>query len=208
MHEMMEHKVQDEKPKTKIIFLDIDGVLNSYREIRKAGEALEKKMKEENRKQTLHERLMLDNPYPEHVKWLNKITDETGAYIVISSAWRDMADIMMWNRFLMMCGITGIVIGVTPILGTYRGIEILTWLLQYRDKHYNPSYPHGFIESFVIIDDDADAEMLQSRLVLCDDGLREKEADKAIELLNTSDCYIKVDLEVGSDLYKIPEIDD
>ena len=60
----------------KIIFLDIDGVMNSEKSLNDFFE------------QDGEERFEHWIPHPMHVKWLNKITDETGAKIVISSPWR------------------------------------------------------------------------------------------------------------------------
>ena len=64
---------------TKVIFLDIDGVLNTER---KAKEVYD------NNNLDSHDefgRLFDENA----LYWLNKIIDETGAEIVISSSWRN-----------------------------------------------------------------------------------------------------------------------
>lgn len=85
----------------KIIFLDIDGVLNNYH--------------------TLSEGL---NWEPDLVKILKRIIKETGAKVVLSSTWRkiksyrDIIQNDMWIKY----------IGKTPILWKKRGIEIQEWL--------------------------------------------------------------------------------
>lgn len=164
----------------KIVFLDIDGVLNVYSQGRdKYGDLF-------------HQHFM-DN--------LKRIIDETGAKIVISSSWRhDGFQVMqdMWKHR----GLAGEVIDITPDcqfvvddmgMRQYydevsRGDEIQAWL----DSHDN-------IDTYVIIDDDSD--MLPSQLnnfvktaynphhIDCVDigyGLTSICTDKAIEILNNN----------------------
>lgn len=88
---------------------------------------------------------------------LNRVTDETGAALVVSSTIRDD-----WDSFaecreaLQFYGITGRIIGRTPrFSGTkVRGLEIQAWLDE------NP-----WVERFAIIDDDSDMHHLTHRLV-------------------------------------------
>lgn len=163
----------------KVIFLDIDGVLNSI-------ESFEK-----TKKQYPNSEIRYDNPHPDHIQWLNKIVDETGAKVVISSTWRSEFSTMGFWRFLTLCGFRGEVIGKTPQLDTYRGTEIKCWLVahQSKTKRFADSqwYRHKEeVDSFVIIDDDSDMEDMIDRLVKVDGriGLTEKEADEAINMLN------------------------
>jgi len=160
----------------KIIFLDIDGVLNSKASMRDLG----------------IRNHWNDNPHPMHIKWLNKIVEETGAKVVISSTWRTSGSAVMFNRLLNLLGFKGDVIDKTPNLDTYRGTEIKTWLnshadkiLRYKDSQwYSNKEP---IESFVILDDDNDMlELSATNLVLVNDGtgLQEEHAIKAIDILN------------------------
>lgn len=129
----------------KIIFLDIDGVLNSAAWFkRRKGKELDK-----------------DNFHfdPEAVKELNKITDETGAKIVLSSTWRKNRSLESLRELFQNVGITGELIDKTPVLyfkgpnggqrSVPRGVEIKEWLEQSDLK------PHLF-RSYVIIDDDSD----------------------------------------------------
>jgi hypothetical protein len=123
----------------KIIFLDIDGVLNSHAYMTKMGE-------------------LWDDPAnqidPELVARLNKITDATGAKLVISSTWRlpflDYCRIDMLAELMASYGITGEVIGMTPAIGMTgsnerRGREIAIWLA---DNLYFK------VETFIVLDDD------------------------------------------------------
>ena len=157
----------------KIIFLDIDGVLNSVDSCERAGK-----------------NFFSDNPDPEHIKWLNFIIEQTGAKIVISSTWRKHCTYLSLWRLLDAFGFKGTIIGATPETNDIRGNEIRCWIDRYTngrdwrltktDDKLDP------IESFVILDDDSDMGELLPFLVKCknEKGLTEAEAIKAIEMLN------------------------
>jgi hypothetical protein len=93
------------------------------------------------------------------------------------------------------------VIDVTPSLSTYRGTEILCWLFTYMSKRTkNPNwYDRGIVESFIILDDDNDMEMLAPRLCLCknEDGLTKEVADQAIKMLHEP-VNLNLMLEIGN----------
>jgi hypothetical protein len=130
----------------KVIFLDIDGVLNVIPQGRDEFGSL------------FHKEFM------DNLKW---IIDETNAKIVISSSWRhDGLKTLqeMWKKR----GIAGEVIDVTPTYSSKyysepnysnlpfrerleRGFEIQDWLASHND-----------VDKFVIIDDDDD--MLESQM--------------------------------------------
>lgn len=150
---------------SKVIFLDIDGVLNSfaYNLYRKDGET-----------SIDHTRLPL----------LKRIVDETGAVIVLSSSWR-----LHWERDGQSWHVGGhymdgefATVGLTlydktPVLGN-RADEISAWL------RANPS-----TKSFVIIDDMVcNWGRLAHNLVQTDyrigRGLEEEHVKRAIEILN------------------------
>lgn len=159
----------------KIIFLDIDGVLNSETSMHKFGK----------------EDFFNDNPHPDHIQWLNYIVAKTGAHVVISSTWRiHVESTMMW-RFLTLLGFRGKVIGNTPRMNSYRGTEIKMWMLEHADKlkKYKDSSWMSFqepVESFVILDDDSDMGDLKPYLVQTNSrtGLLECHAKKAVKILN------------------------
>lgn len=121
----------------KIVFLDIDGVLNN--EATKFGRKFD----------------------PDCVAWLNYITDSTGAQIVVSSTWRH-AGLVETRATLSENGVTGKVHSLTPDLSSKglvhvaveRGTEIQAWLGK-----------HPGVDSFVILDDDDDMGALAGRLV-------------------------------------------
>ena len=144
----------------KIIFLDIDGVLNNSHSSTIGTE-------------------FGDNPQPALIKQLNRICDRTGAKVVISSTWRKLAFWTQIWRLLDVLGFTGEIVGQTPIInkiGTRRGHEIQAWI----DELGEP------LESFVILDDDSDMEHLMGHLVQTDGsvGLTGADAQRAVEILN------------------------
>ncbi len=142
----------------KVIFLDIDGVLNNQEvSIRKKDEGCR----------------VWDEKC---VNRLNRITDETGAKIVISSTWRRSKD--FYSIIVNEMGITGEIIGktidylLTP--NTKRGDEIEEWLSR-----------HPEITIFVILDDNDDMAHLIDHLIQTDFeiGLTDEHADEAIRRL-------------------------
>lgn len=161
----------------KVIFLDVDGVLNSTEDMMAYLERTGKKSA------GLYEEVEL-----RALKLLKEIVDKTGAEIVVSSSWR-----YGWtNKHLELggelltklkdrLGDVGLrIIGTTPILHcTDRGDEIRDWLER-----------HPEVESFVILDDDSDmCEFTETNLVKTTNsrGLREEHVIKAIEILNKTE---------------------
>lgn len=129
----------------KIIFLDIDGVLNH-----------ERFYKERFSKR--YEEVAIAHPYseidPECVKKLNILCEETGAKVVISSTWRH-SGLDYCVDVLKFHGFTGEVIDITPSLNGdnyVRGNEILKWI---KDNKKLVGDYYNFTE-YVILDDDSD----------------------------------------------------
>ena len=150
----------------KVIFLDIDGVLNSQ---------------DYMVRQYMMGVLPDDKIDPDAVARLNQITDATGAVIVISSTWRLH---FLWRKnseglkvLLKEEGITGTILDVTPDHQKYRGRggEIQDWM----DHCGQP------IESFVILDDSDDMDHLIVRLIRTNfrDGLQDVHVKQAIHML-------------------------
>jgi len=136
----------------KVIFLDIDGVLTTPATQFKyfAKESLDA---------------------------LNKILQETGAKIVISSTWRkyDSHCARIRSMFSKYGFPDNIIISSTPRHADgIRGKEILQWLKE------NP------VDKYVVLDDESfDIKDYTDRLVKTDmhKGLTEKDADAAIRML-------------------------
>lgn len=170
----------------KIVFLDIDGVLNNpgtyapkdapWR--REEGDPI---------------RIPIDEAC---MKRLNRILESSGASVVISSSWRLFAHWQELGPALVAHGMQGTVIGETPDLVNdpewleawrtregapfayermERGMEIAEWL---------KANPH--VTSFAILDDCSDMATLKHRLVLTDPvvGLDDPDVERARWLLN------------------------
>jgi hypothetical protein len=163
----------------KVIFLDFDGVLCNPESISAGYKA-----------RTAPEQ----DPYGPHddcVSALNRIIEQTGAVIVVSSTWRKCKNPNSAMReTLMRWGVTGQVIGCTPVLergafSVQRGTEIQQWL----DTSRTP------VTSFVILDDDSDMAHLRHRLVRTSFkvGLTEADADQAIAILNAPPTDMLID---------------
>jgi len=164
----------------KIIFLDIDGVLNSQQWY----------------KDNHHKYKLTDKQYHfdiEAVKRLNSIITITDAKIVISSTWRRGKSIEWFNNYFKQIKLNGTVIGLTKHLfchefNTPRGVEIQMY---YHDHYNHPSYFEDFpsrLQSYVILDDDADMLYEQRDNFIQTDnrfGLQDIHINQAISILNT-----------------------
>ena len=166
----------------KVLFLDIDGVLNGSDWFHKNHEARLKHRVEygngaEFAKDFMHPMGHLD---PLSISFLNKIVEETGCKIVISSTWRKFSTLSEIRGFLSQKGFKHplSIIDKTEDfnIGYARGLEIHNWLNECKDK----------VDSFVILDDDVDMHHLLPWQVLTDgiEGLNEKTMSVAIRILN------------------------
>lgn len=186
----------------RVIFLDIDGVLNSEMFLRKLDvkhralghEADPVPGLEERKKVVKHETTCecyrLENQIDDDaIGRLNRLILETGSKIVISSSWRKLLDPPELHRVLAAHGLVAEIIGKTPdgyhdqdlvaALGTvdriFRGHEIDHWLRQ-----------HPEVERFVILDDGSDMVMHKNRLVQtdCQEGLLDDHVELAIRMMS------------------------
>jgi hypothetical protein len=130
----------------KIIFLDIDGVLNHHDWWRRRGELPDNSSSFDR---YLHD---LD---PVSVGYLNEIVAATKAKVVISSTWRLHSSLSDPRGLLKRAGFVGDLIDRTPRIPAPRGREIQLWL----DEALLD------VESFAILDDDDDMEHLSYRLI-------------------------------------------
>jgi hypothetical protein len=167
----------------KVIFLDIDGVLNST-EWARTGVKF-------GRPPLIRERVSREILAwcPSMVRRLRWIVEDTGAHIVISSSWRGYGAMAVrkWRAMFRLYGWKDApVIGETPQLdcrvGTLyvaktRGDEVAAWLEQ--NQH---------VKKFVCIDDCQDFRPNQP-LVRTDMqfGLQDEEAKQCISVLGSSD---------------------
>jgi hypothetical protein len=143
--------------KKKIIFLDFDGVVNAFRE-------------------------------PDSLRYLSKrcvsnlniLLEKTGAYVVITSAWKVFHPLSDLRQVLVNAGLKfpDRIIGKTPNSDrtlTWRGQEIKQWIKEFP----------GELEAFVILDDNSDMEPYMDRLVKTNPvwGLGSRDVRKALKLL-------------------------
>lgn len=166
----------------RIIFLDIDGVLNSQNFIKADPENWSHGWSDDKE--------AWRHMDPAAVALLEKVIQASGAKIVVSSTWRKTHSVEQLQGYLHHHGCTGEVIGLTPVLWRddesgrrlYRGDEIKDWL----DGIYETT-PNGYddVESFVILDDGSDMEPLSDWLVQTDykTGLTQEHVDAAIKML-------------------------
>ena len=130
----------------KLIFLDIDGVLNC------------ELMYENCTQQDLYEKY--GYPYcdlsKEKINLLNVLIEDTGSKVVLSSTWRKSNPDKSIQPILEKMGFKGEVIGSTPVLGykqdiegSFRGVprgcEIQSWI-----------DANNFNGKYIILDDDSD----------------------------------------------------
>jgi len=151
--------------KIKVIFLDVDGVLNSSHTTRKTASGY----------------TFIGN---RQLKNLKRIISETGAKVVLSSDWRYERDDPVYNsdflelrHELQQNGIQ--LYDFTPELPTaHRGAEINKWLKA-----------HEEVGNFVILDDRTDIEPNKDHWVqtVMSRGLGAKETQDAINILNASE---------------------
>lgn len=157
----------------KIIFLDIDGVLNTDRMIRMRKNLDIKTIEFE----------------PEVMSNLSKIIKATNAKLVISSTWRVHrdTDLLLWTALidnLKKYNLEKEIFDITEtedgkIKRQPRWKEIANWLLKNKEQN---------ISSFVILDDEWGMDFLEPNFVRCSSsvGISEENCIDAIAILNKS----------------------
>lgn len=166
----------------KVIFLDIDGVLNTLQISTKPFKTSRGQVCRDG----FYYKLSCDSgdlevANEQAVMWLNKLCVETGAKIVISSTWR-----LCPNGFENTCK----ALRNTGLLDT---IEIIGCTGRRYDEHINRRGAeikdyldlHPEISKFIILDDDSDMGELKDYLVQCNThvGFTYIEYAKALNLL-------------------------
>lgn len=168
-----------------IIFLDVDGVLNSmaYFESLKGSE------------DSLHKDGQYNDISDFHLQMLSKIYHTCDANIVLTSTWRELDDESDMNCYPMyqylidsLAKYNMKIISKTPVVNMNRPLEIVTWLDNRVDKDEI---------KFVSLDDDFSKEdyeeygigdcLVHTRF-FCNDisegGLQQEHVDRAIKILN------------------------
>lgn len=150
-----------------IIFLDIDGVLNTERFV---------KIQVKNNECNYYEAQF--NFDPICMKNLKELINDYCCKVVITSTWRlDYPNDKYWIELIgnfKKYGIDNSIIGVTTRKYDIRGKQIQEWLKQHKE-----------VNNYVIIDDDSDMGELINKLAKCDSktGLTNEVKNKCIELL-------------------------
>lgn len=157
----------------KVIFLDVDGVLNH----------------KGTRSRTESGYYFVDD---EKIEILKELIDKSGAEVVLSSDWRkgwydidngkedtqDARDFVMLRNKLLEYGIG--MIDYTPwIENEYRGTQIDLWLKGWKGEP---------VEKMLILDDYDDMKLYGKYLVMTSskDGLQKKHMKKGLRILNES----------------------
>lgn len=150
----------------KVIFLDIDGVLNSDEYLDKVKNSDIQGIERE-----------ID---VEKVKLLKRAIDETGARVVLSSSWRYTRNARYLKELLANYEIR---VDSTPYIQDIRGLEIKKWLSENQG-----------VEDFIILDDEIfdsfDEELIKKLVKVSNgngrslgEGLLPKDVDEIIERL-------------------------
>lgn len=163
----------------KLIFLDIDGVLNTT----------------DHLTSLISERKEISDKFghlfdPLAVQNLEEIVRRTGAKVVISSTWR-RDGLKRMRQMFKERNINADIVGITPLFvessrsthyiqdDPIRGEEIEIFKMRFESTH-------GEVESFVIIDDNDDfLEFQMPSLVQTneDEGLTSEKAERVIQVL-------------------------
>ena len=163
----------------KIIFLDIDGVLNSDEYFDKI--------------KNLNINGIENDIDVNKIVLLKKSLDETGAKIVLTSSWRYTRKAQELKQLLLSYGI---IVDCTPFIDNERGIEIKKWLQEHND-----------VQDFVILDDeifDSYDEKLMKKLIKISDtnginygeGLQPKHIQEIIQRFGKKEKIIDDELEL------------
>lgn len=158
----------------KVIFLDIDGVLNSNNSFASNHEWSKFFVKYMN--SSVNDKItykMLDIDI-DKIFMIRDICNLTGAKVVVSSTWRRSRYYPLIEEKLVSLGIP--VVGITPYINSNRGAEIRKYLEE------------NEVDDFVILDDEIfdDFNELENYLVktnFYEEGLTEELAEEAVRVL-------------------------
>jgi hypothetical protein len=169
----------------RVLFLDMDGVVNSARYFEVLSKRGYRKAKGKAKAEArLTQATFVSMIDPATIPLLNDIVARGNADVVISSSWRVPWSFTDIAEMLRQRGFVGSVIGATPYgvelpsdVEYARGHEIAAWLAE-----------HEGVESFAILDDNSDMAHLLPRLVQTTWGLGllPEHVEPAVRLLITA----------------------
>ena len=151
----------------KVVFLDIDGVLNSYQYLSRTS---------------MEDAGIYDELDPQKADLLQKLVVQTGASIVLSSSWRESFENMVPLDYVARNLLTVLkerhlsIYDMIPLLNGQRAEEIRQWLTC-----------HFEVDSFVILDDENyDWKELEAHWVKTSyyAGPTEQNVQQAADILN------------------------
>lgn len=175
----------------KVLFLDIDGVLNSAQSARFWHRNRDQKLWENELYEGWEGSLkgyLAQEFCPIACQNLTMILEElSDLKIVVSSTWRIGETVESLKKILSFSDlVSNAIISTTPVhRDDPRGLEIQAWL----DEHKNHGKVNEQVSHFVIVDDDADMEHLVPHLVQTDNrvGL---DYNKAWEIIKRFRQYV------------------
>lgn len=140
----------------RVLFLDIDGVLNTFQIYKEPPSHIPKEQLKELDGYYFDICSSSDNRVSnlQAVTWLEKACKEFNLSIVISSTWRTNFDRCVTSLHNSGLDISIPIVGKTPTIDGYRGKEIEAYLKE-----------HPEVEDFVIIDDDHDMKPYMDHLI-------------------------------------------
>lgn len=155
-----------------VIFLDVDGVLNSAHSIYRSNHARE--WEERHSVPVRYRHILQIDPHA--MERLNGLVQARPLAFVVSSSTRIPLGETGVREGLSCYGFTGTVVGITPSMGIPygRGQEIDAWLRE-----------HPEVTDFAILDDDSDMEPHMGRLVKTSFsvGLQREHVRRVLKLL-------------------------
>ena len=164
----------------KIIFLDVDGVLNSDRYM--ASQKFNEEIRGYKDMWEVINKVPHTHLDPAAIKLLNTLVEQSGAEVVLSSTWRLRFTLDEMNEMLASRGAKFTIVNKTPParrFRSYRGEEVRDYLKSLEEQP----------ESFVILDDIDQFPLLKDNFVRTTerDGLTETHVQKALDILNKKD---------------------
>jgi hypothetical protein len=162
-----------ETPPSSLIFLDVDGVLNSGDGNNAIGQLVLDGFIPSHQKQRWFQ--------PRHVRLLAKLEHLSGASLILSSSWRLDTHPGEIEHFMREAGHPSpCIVGTTDSGGPTRGAEIGRYL-----KYFQDNVAFGPVP-YVVLDDDWDPDMHPDHFVSIDyqEGLTERHVERAVKILN------------------------
>lgn len=150
----------------RVVFLDIDGVLNSHKWFSVRGRP--------STFQSMYERSIWDLD-PSAVNLMKGFVERNNLKVVISSSWRILYNKQEIKEMLQATGWKAPIVGTTPYIKGFRGDEIDTWR---RESLH--------VDTYIIFDDDGDFNPHQRPFFVqtsFETGLTEAHVEQAQQIL-------------------------